>query len=129
MTSEERESAYDLQKIDCNCNNCIFMYRDMDKYAYWREWNRKIQESDFNRNKAKAIFDAEQSILDAETPEDKRSCEGILRKAHKMKFQFNTEGLISYGNCSKLSKPVSFIPNVCQIETQDCFVHRRDINP
>ena len=34
-------------------------------------------------------------------------------------------GRVCYGNCSKLNKPVSFIPNTCQLETQDCFEHRR----
>lgn len=32
---------------------------------------------------------------------------------------------LTYGNCKKLIKPISFIPNVCQIETQDCFKHRK----
>lgn len=33
---------------------------------------------------------------------------------------------VQYGNCNKLNKPVGFIPNTCQIETQDCFKHRRN---
>lgn len=32
---------------------------------------------------------------------------------------------INYGQCQKFGKPVSFIPNVCQIETQNCFEHRK----
>lgn len=32
---------------------------------------------------------------------------------------------INYGNCEKFNKPVSFIPNTCQIDTQECFEHRR----
>jgi hypothetical protein len=32
-----------------------------------------------------------------------------------------------YGHCSKFDKPVSFSPGVCQIDTQECFVHRKDI--
>lgn len=27
----DKESAYLLQKIDCNCNDCKFMMRDMEK--------------------------------------------------------------------------------------------------
>lgn len=26
-----KESIYELQKIDCNCNNCIHFIRDIDK--------------------------------------------------------------------------------------------------
>jgi len=33
---------------------------------------------------------------------------------------------INYGYCSKLDKPVSFIANVCQLETQSCFEHRKN---
>lgn len=32
---------------------------------------------------------------------------------------------VHYGNCSKLSKPVSFLPNTFQHDTQQCFEHRR----
>ncbi len=35
---------------------------------------------------------------------------------------------IHYGYCDKFKKPVSFIPNVCQVETQECFVHRKDLH-
>lgn len=27
----EKESIYELQKIDCNCNNCIHFIRDIQK--------------------------------------------------------------------------------------------------
>lgn len=32
---------------------------------------------------------------------------------------------INYGNCQKFGKAVSFIPNTCQLDTQECFEHRR----
>jgi hypothetical protein len=51
----------------------------------------------------------------------------LLTEAEKMRFQFNrNEGSINYGHCDKLNKPVTFIPNTCQLETQECFKHRRD---
>ena len=34
---------------------------------------------------------------------------------------------LQYGNCAKLGKPVSFIPNTCQIETQGCFENRKPL--
>lgn len=64
-----------LQKIDCNCNDCKFMVRDLSR------------------------------------PPEKG-------KAAK----------INYGTCSKFDKPVTFIPAVCQLETQICFVHRKDVD-
>jgi hypothetical protein len=103
------DSRYLLQQIDCNCNECKHMTRDMDKYNYWKEKDRQHQLAEFERNKAKAIKSGNP-------------------KANKMQFQHDTSGLISYGKCIKFNKGVSFIPNVCQIETQQCFEHRNNKN-
>lgn len=32
---------------------------------------------------------------------------------------------LQFGNCSKFNKPVSFIPNTCQSDTQGCFENRK----
>lgn len=32
---------------------------------------------------------------------------------------------LHYGYCKNLNKNVSFLPNICQIETQNCFKHRK----
>lgn len=110
--------SVELQKIDCNCNDCKFMVRDFDKFNKWKEWRRSQQLNDFEIRKSKAICDAE--LLENE---DGRRSE--LKKANKMTFQFDSSGLIGYGDCLKFNKPVSFIPNTCQLETQECFEHRR----
>ncbi len=70
----------ELQNIDCNCNDCKYMIRDIDK---------------------RKSFD------------------------HLHQGQLNASHRINYGNCSKFNKPVSFIPNTIQIDTQGCFEHRR----
>lgn len=125
MTQEQLSDAILFEKIDCNCNNCIHMIRDSELFKKWEKWNRELQEAQFDKSKQKAILDAKESISKADTLENKRSCEGILRKAEKMSFTFSREGLIHYGNCNKLNKAVSFIPGMCQIDTQECFSHRR----
>lgn len=80
MNPLNRESLIELQKIDCNCNDCIFMERDVKK---------------------RQSFD------------------------HLHEGQINASHRINYGNCLKFNKPVNFIPNTCQLETQQCFTHRR----
>ena len=77
----DRDSRIELQKIDCNCNDCKFMVRDIQK--------RKTYDSLY-------------------------------------KGKENASHRINYGRCIKLNKEVSFIPNVCQLETQLCFQHRRE---
>jgi len=96
------------------------MVRDFEKYKFWEEKRRVSDLEDFEKKKAKAIEDAK-------NVPDPKGRESMLNLAHKMKFQFDRSGLLGYGNCNKLNKAVSFIPNTCQIETQHCFVHRRTI--
>lgn len=76
----DKESAYLLQLIDCNCNDCAYLTRNLDKT---------------NESKQRSLKDGLHSSL-------------------------------NYGSCSKLNKNITFIPNICQIETQDCFKHRKD---
>lgn len=115
----DADSTYDLQKIDCNCNNCVFMYRDKETWQYWHNKKRNNAEIEFNMAKAKAI--SETLLI-----EDESNRNGMLRIADKMKFQFDKTGLISYGKCSRFGKSVSFISDICQLETQNCFVHRKE---
>jgi len=114
-----QKEAYECQKIDCNCNDCGYMERDFDTYNNWKEANREMALDNFNHAKAKAIEDAL-------AIEDERGRQGALREANRMKFQF-TPSTTNYGKCLKFDKPVSFIPVVCQLETQDCFIHRKGI--
>lgn len=73
--------SYDLQLIDCNCNDCIFMVRDSEK-----------------------------------------------TKAHNDSFGgLGFRDKLQYGYCNKKKKGISFIPVTCQIDTQDCFKHRKQI--
>lgn len=76
----EKDSIILLQKIDCNCNDCKHMIRDIEK---------------------RKSFD------------------------YLHEGQINASCRINYGRCENLNKDVSFIPNICQLETQDCFIHRR----
>jgi len=117
--SNDKEAIYELQRIDCNCNNCGFMKRDLETYKQWEDWNRARELEEFEKRKAKAI-------ADAEVIEDQGSRKALLHKAHKMRFHFEKAKLINYGVCLQFHKSVTFLPNVCQIETQKCFIHRTD---
>jgi hypothetical protein len=70
-----KEAMYELQKIDCNCNDCGYLIRDLSR-----------------------------------PPDRGKPCP------------------INYGHCSRFNKPITFIPVTCQIETQNCFIHRKDFN-
>lgn len=81
----DKQYIIELQKIDCNCNDCRYMSRDIDKY--------KSYDSIYINKKGEIT-----------TPS----------------FRVN------YGKCNFFDKDVSFIPNTCQVETQNCFIHRRE---
>lgn len=75
----DKESRYELQKIDCNCNDCRFMARNLNKLE-----------------RHKATYEGT----------------GLMDR-------------LAYGYCQRYNKPVTFIPETCQLETQHCFEHRR----
>ena len=95
------------------------MKRDMDTYKKYHDWHRDQELQAFEKAKAKAI-------QDALAIEDEGSRKAMLYKANKMRFQFEKDKLINYGHCLKFDKPVSFLPGICQIHTQHCFIHRKD---
>jgi hypothetical protein len=101
------------------------MVRDFESYKKWFDWHKDLELKEFERLKEKAILDANNQIKESVTENDLKSAKGNLRVAEKMKFQFDKSKLIQYGNCTLFKKQVSFIPYTCQIETQDCFKHRR----
>ena len=77
----DKNSLYELQLIDCNCNDCAFMVRDFEKMKSFDHLHQ-----------------------------------GQLKASHRC----------NYGTCSKFNKPVAFIPNTCQLDTQECFKHRKN---
>ena len=114
-----KPSFIELQKIDCNCNECIFMERNFISFNKWSLFHKDLQQKDFKR-KRELAFKIANECLDA------KGKETLLKAANKMVFQFDSRSLISYGNCLKFTKPVSFMVGICQIDTQKCFKHRRE---
>lgn len=119
----DKNSRYELQKIDCNCNDCGYMIRDTKKYQESIEMHRKMQLSQFES--------AKKSLYDKASYWMRKGCEekhdALIREAEKMVFQFSKKDVsIHYGVCKLKNKNVTFIPNVCQIDTQCCFKHRMD---
>ncbi len=104
------------------------MERDLATYERWRVFHFDMQQQMFGARKAKSINDAIALVESKPTePAIIKAYALILQKAWEMEFMFQ-QNKINYGNCSKLSKQVTFIPETCQIETQNCFVHRKDIS-
>lgn len=120
----DKESIYELQKIDCNCNDCFFMTRNVEKHKQSVALHHKWQLNYFENKKRRLIevaLDYKDRLLDI------KKHDNIMREVAKMKFQFDRKtATIQFGDCTKLNKEVSFIPNQCQLDTQQCFKHRKD---
>jgi hypothetical protein len=117
------ESTYELQRIDCNCNNCGFMQRDFQKFQQSLNDHHAWQLDYFNGIRDKMIH----SAIEWYRKGDIEKHDAIMKEVSKRKFHFfRNECHLNYGNCLKFAKPVSFIPNTCQLETQHCFIHRKD---
>ncbi len=119
----DKESIFELQKIDCNCNDCIFMCRDSDKFKASLELHYKWQFDYFTTKKNKLI---EKAKWYKDKFYDLEMWDKLLTEAERMKFIFDkSEAKINFGYCNKKEISVSFLPNICQLDTQDCFTHRK----
>jgi hypothetical protein len=122
----DKESIIELEKIDCNCNNCKFLSRDGERFEKSLQDHHRWQLNYFNTVKENLLKKADwwQNKKNPKYNYDKG--ENVRKEALKMKFQFDRkEASINYGKCSKFDKDVSFLPNTLQYETQTCFEHRR----
>lgn len=118
-----KESIYELQKIDCNCNDCFFLQRDTEKYYAQVELDKANQQILFDNKKSRAIEEANKKIKRG----DKERGELALKAALSLKHSYQGDVIpLLYGDCKKYKKPISFHPNILQLETQECFVHRKD---
>jgi len=123
LLSYKAPTSYELQKVDCNCNDCKFMVRDLDKYQKSIEFHRDLQQKEFDHQYERL----KKIALEYRRQNELEKYQQLSDEVRKMKFQFDKSGVTTnYGNCSKFSKPVSFIPGHIQLETQECFVHRKD---
>jgi len=110
-----------MKDLDCNCNDCVFMIRDMDKFKSSLEFHKKVDFELFELRRNKLV----ESALDRRRKGDLVAYNQIHTSADKMKFQFNKKDYkINYGKCSKYDKEVRFIPNTLQLETQKCYTGR-----
>lgn len=123
----DRQALIELQKIDCNCNDCIFMVRDQERFKESLADHQRWQQDYFNTKKQNLLNKAAEYEDPTKYKYNLDKARSLRAEANRMRFQFDKkEASINYGDCTKLKKPVSFIPNTCQIKTQECFKHRRE---
>jgi len=99
------------------------MVRDIDKFKQSLELHHKWQLDYFNTIKNKII---EKAKWWKNTKGDLEKWSDLLMEAEAMKFVFDkSSAKINYGRCAKFNKDVTFMPNICVPENQECFEHRK----
>jgi predicted transcriptional regulator len=98
------------------------MVRDLQKrqesLARHKEWSL----NHFN----KLLARMDENIEDKRR-KNKPGLEQLILERSRMKFQFDSsKTVIHFGKCVKFDIEVDFIPNTCQLHTQQCFKHRKD---
>lgn len=118
-----KESRYELQKIDCNCNDCFFLKRDVTRYEQALAKDKELDLWLFENKKARAIHKAKKKIAQGQ----KKKGEIALKEALAMKYSYQSYPIPQlYGHCNKFNKEITFTPNILQLENQNCFEHRKD---
>lgn len=54
------------------------------------------------------------------------NCGFMVRNTEQAQTQKGKQTPIFEGGCKKFNKVVTFIPDICQLDTQKCFIHRKD---
>lgn len=133
-----KESTYELQRIDCNCNDCSYLLRALEIQNTVLDADKANQQNAFDLVKERKIKGVQKNISNLEDNRQliknaERKINGqkeYMKLLEKSKHGYQGQRKpIQYGICKKFQKSITFIPNITQLETQKCFIHRKDYQP
>jgi hypothetical protein len=117
--------SIELQELDCNCSDCKYLSRKLSERQIHVDLHYREQKKSFDTKRIKMFLAGEKRLDKNENDKAK----AIFKEARKLTFVFDeSKCSLHFGRCGKFNKDVSFITNTLQIETQDCFVHRKSVN-
>lgn len=128
------ETWIGFQKLNCNCNDCLFMQRDLKETNLWRGWHEHFDYMEYLKARHQLAYQL--SMMDIAAKEEgrplpRKTVIHLEKKYRKFPFQFNSKGLINYAVCTsekgKHNQKVTFLSNHFQLDTQHCFVHRKGV--
>ena len=119
-----KESKYEEQKINCNCNDCIYLERDFIALEESKKRNRSYYAWSYKYRRCNKLKRAKKALEGTETNQKRH--DALLEERSNLSLDTSFRSGLSFGKCRKLEKDITFIPNLLQIETQGCFKHRLD---
>ena len=112
------------------------MVRNFKRFEQSKTDRDRWQKGTFNATRKRMIFDSQSFIMRGQRERKRGELENakslfkkgynLLKIARKMKYGFTNDSNINFGDCTKKNKQVTFIPTVMQLDTRECFIHRKD---
>jgi hypothetical protein len=134
LDTSRKESIFELQNIDCNCNDCKHLFRLFDKQNNLLAADKVADEELFYIVREKKVKNIQENISSLLKYKDVINQADLKIAKQKNKLQvlskekYGYQGRkapVQYGVCCKFKKEITFIANTLQLETQNCFEHRR----
>lgn len=126
QTVSDKYSLYLLQCVDCNCNDCRWMVRDLDKYRAAQELRKGIMTDHFHTLNQKEKETALEKVKAGKTDID--TFNRTIREIDSRQYVHSTPNpQINYGRCTHPDygpKDVNFLPTTFSGDTRHCFEHR-----
>ncbi len=117
----DKESIILKQEVDCNCNDCGHFVRSSEALNASKKRHRQWAAASI-RMRRKRFWEEAQKALGAGKRD---SCTELLREHSRVTVDKGYKAGLVFGRCAKYNKPIQTVSNVCQVDTQECFVHRR----
>ncbi len=120
----DKESIILMQEVDCNCNDCGHFVRSIEALNASKKRHRQWAFLSI-LTRRENFWEEAQKALDKGKMDSYRDL--LLARSRVTVDKSYRAGLV-FGSCSKFGKSIITVPNVCQIDTQECFIHRRRIS-
>jgi hypothetical protein len=119
-----KESIILRQEVDCNCNDCGHFVRSIEALNASKKRHRQWAFLGI-RTRRRYFWEEAQKALGKGKLESYRD---LLRERSRVTVDKSYNPNLIFGACSKFNKPIETVPNVCQVDTQECFIHRRRLS-
>lgn len=117
----DKESLILRQEVDCNCNDCGYFVRSVEALNASKKRHRQWVFMGI-RTRRRYFWEEAQKALEKGKMDSYRQ---LLKERSRVSVDKGYKPGLVFGSCSRFNKPIEVVPNVCQPDTQECFVHRR----
>lgn len=119
----DAESRILLQEIDCNCNDCAFFVRSLDRLNESKRVHRGWVAAGIRTRRAAFWAEAQKALGKG----DMVSYHALLKERRTVSVDRSYKAGLIFGDCSKKGARITTVPGTCLPENAECFVHRKRV--